>query len=126
MSNWTHVAGIIRLDDLRLDNSLPDFEGIFGKHVGYTDDWDEYYKHPERYLPCGSEGSLQMDVWINDDKSEVAAYVVAIHGDLRDHDSCDEIIDWFKSKIEPLWVRQAVITVRNECNGTKTWTYDRE
>ena len=74
----------------------------------------------------GSEGSLQKSVWEDPDRSSVAAYTVSIFGDLRDHDSCDEIIDWFKEKCENLMVRNAVITVNNERNGTKTWTYERK
>ena len=71
----------------------------------------------------GSEGSLQISVWDNPDKNCANAYTVSIFGDLRDHDNPQEIINWFKSKINNLWIRQAVITVSNEWNGTFTWTY---
>lgn len=125
MSNWTHVAGIVRIDGFRmLDDDVPDFEEIFGKSIDYYGDWEDYHKHPEQYMPCGSEGSLQMSVWINPDKSHICSYTVSIFGDLRNHDSCDEIIEWFKSKLKNLWVRNAVITVENEWYGTKTYTYN--
>lgn len=74
----------------------------------------------------GSEGSLQKSVWINPNDSHVARYTVSIFGDLRDCDSVDEIIEWFKNKCKALdgRVRQATITVNNECYGTKSYTYE--
>ena len=31
MSNWTHVAGVMRIDDLRFDAAnIPDFKAVFG------------------------------------------------------------------------------------------------
>ncbi len=133
MSNWTHVAGIIRIDFIRLKESFEDeylnaLHDIFGKEVTFESSselWDEAYEHPERFLPLGSEGSLEMDVWVNPNKSSIAALTVSIFGDLRDHDSPDEIVEWFKDKCEnsDIMIRNAVITVRNEYNGTRTWTY---
>ena len=88
------------------------------------DKWREQEEHPERYLPMGSEGTLKMMVWTSPDPSDMARYTVSIFGDLRDHDSPQEIVDWFKDKIKDLWIRQATITVENECNGTVNWTYE--
>lgn len=91
MSNWTHVAAIVRVDGLRFgeEPSIGErFEEIFGKELRYEDNfnvWDEADEHPERFLPLGSEGSLTMNVWKNPDKSCMSAYVVSIFGDLRDH-----------------------------------------
>ena len=71
MSNWTHVAGIIRIDDLRLKDTIPDFDKLIGKELHFMDTiamWDEARDHPERYLPQGSEGSLMKSVWINPDR----------------------------------------------------------
>ena len=31
MSNWTHVAGVIRIDDIRIGNTTPDFDKIILK-----------------------------------------------------------------------------------------------
>lgn len=55
----------------------------------------------------------------------MASTCVNIFGDLRDHESPDKIVNWFKAKLEGQFVRQAVITVENEKNGTVTWTYER-
>ena len=135
MSNWTHAAGIIRIDFIRFEEFskeeyLNDLHDIFGKEVTFESSselWNEAYEHPERFLPLSSEGSLEMDVWVNPNKSSIAALTVSIFGDLRDHDSPDEIVEWFKDKCEnsDLMIRNAVITVRNEYNGTRTWTYDK-
>lgn len=134
MSNWTHVAGVVRVDAIReLDGMSADkIRDILGKEVHFdskTAVWDDYYKHPEEYLPCGSEGSLHMSIWENPNTSQIPAYVVSIFGDLRDHDSAMEIVKWFRTKTLVLnaiscGVRNACITARNECHGTESWTYD--
>lgn len=133
MSNWTHVAGIVRLDAVRClrPHNYPLFDKMFGKECLYNSPsnvWVDYDDNPDNYLPMGSEGSLRKSVWINPDKGEMAAYTVSIFGDLRDHDSTSEIIEWFKEKCNSVqkyncWIRNAVITVENEWTGTETWTY---
>lgn len=102
MSNWTHVAGIIRVDDLArcLGKKPLNFQKLI-------DD-----------LPSGSEGPLQMSVWVNPAKSCLFSYVISIFGDLRDHHSAEEIVEWFKKTCDKFTVRDAAVTVRNEWNGT--------
>lgn len=134
MSNWTHVAGIVRIDLIRLGGQVEEsncfdwLSSIFGKEVRFESSstlWDEAYEHPERFLPLGSEGSLTMSVWINPDESSIAAITVSIFGDLRDHDDPDEIIDWFKDKCQNnnLAIRNAVIVAENLYNGGRVWNY---
>lgn len=128
MSNWTHVAAIFRIDSWRTHDGEKNFEKIFGRELNAFDErdvWLEADKHPERFLPIGSEGSLEMSVWTNPDPCCMAAYTVSIFGDLRDHDSTEEIINWFEEKCKELGgsIRQAVITVDNERYGTQTKTY---
>ena len=127
MSNWTHVAGIIRVDAFRFGNDITkDFDKIIGKECLWdspTEVWDDADDNPDEYLPMGSEGSLQKSIWINPDKHSMDSYTISIFGDLRDHDNVKEIIDWFKEKCKKLWVRNAVITVENEWYGTETYTY---
>ena len=125
MSNWTHVAGIIRVDGL----GFVDFDKLLGKEClwGSPEEvWDDMRNNPDDYLPMGSEGSLQKSVWINPNEHSLAAYTVSIFGDLRDHNSAKEIVDWFKKKCEGLWIRNAVITAQNEWGGTETWTYGQK
>lgn len=135
MSNWTHVAGIIRLDSFRF-NGEPNFDKLFGKELQWNSDeseWDKADEYPEKYLPIGSEGSLSKTIWVNPDKSHIPAYTISIFGDLRDHESANEIIEWFKEKCklcdagdDNVWIRQATITVSNEYSTTESWTYTRE
>lgn len=132
MSNWTHVAGIIRVDGLRcLDDVLgePNFDEIIGKECLWESPkevWDDADDNPDKYLPMGSEGSLQKSIWINPDKDCMDSYTISIFGDLRNHDNVKEIIDWFKEKCKKLWVRNAVITVENEWYGIETWLWTEE
>ena len=133
MSNWTHVAGIIRVDYLKIPGVTRDidFEEEIGRELTFDDIWDEtvvyeeYESHPQSFLPSGSEGSLKMSVWANPDDSHLSAYTVSIFGDLRDHHNEDEIIEWFKAQCNKFLVRQAVITVYNEYHDEpKTWTFE--
>lgn len=127
MSNWTHVAAIFRIDSFTRDLK---FDEIFGEELHWNDPenkWEDASNNPEKYLPLGSEGSLNISVWEEPDLSCIAAYTVSIFGDLRDHESVDEIIKWFDEKCKIVcdvaFIRQAVITVDNECNGTAAKTY---
>lgn len=135
MSIWTHVAGVIRIDDFRLDDRTNaqikrELTNLIGKELSFYDSerkWNDQERHPEKYLPCGSEGSLELSIWINPKKNSLAAYTVTVFGDLRDYDSANEIILWFKKKIneirEHYMVRQATITAETECIDTKSWTF---
>lgn len=117
MSRWTHVAGIIRIDDLPFlgENNWMEY---FGKEVHFSspmDVWKDLDEHPEDYLPTGSEGSLHSSLWKNPDDHSLAAYTLMIFGDLRDYDTPEKIIEWFKEKLSGIpVVRQAVITVETE------------
>lgn len=132
MSNWTHVAGIMRLDSIRGITSQPNFEKMIGMECLWSSGesvHDDAWEHKDAYLPMGSEGSLQKTVWTNPEPEYVFSYVVSIFGDLRDHDSAQEIIDWFQNKCSEVenygcYVRDAVITAANEMFGTMTWTYE--
>lgn len=133
MSNWTHVAGIIRVDGIIESSDMGnDIKRIIGKEVHFDssmDEWNDFDRNPEEYLPCGSEGTLRMTLWENPNKSSMAAYTVSIFGDLRDHDSPTEIIKWFRNKTLMLdlvscGIRNACVTASNECFGVKSWTYN--
>lgn len=133
MSNWTSVAGIVRIDAIRSEEETVEeatrmFENYFGKELRYHSEdelWYEADEHPENFLPFGSEGSLTMSVWVNPDLDSITSYTVSIFGDLRDHDDPDAIIEWFKGKCksEYIYVRNACITVENDLHGSRVWNY---
>ena len=104
------------------------FEKLIGKEVRFSDEsdiWADARKHPKKYLPMGSEGSLRMSVWTNPEIHHVARYTVSIFGDLRDYDTPETIIEWFKKKCEDeeLPVRDAVISARCNFQEPLVWTY---
>lgn len=120
MSNWTHVAGIIRVDCFEY-NLVDKINNIIGKEIHFnssTGEWNDFGENPDSYLPCGSEGSLRATIWENPNKHCAAAYTVSIFGDLRDHDSAIDIIRWFRNKTLALdlvscGVRNACVTAKN-------------
>lgn len=133
MSNWTHVAGIIRVDGIIGSSDMGnEIKRIIGKEVHFDssmDEWNDFDRNPKEYLPCGSEGTLRMTLWENPNKSSMAAYTVSIFGDLRDHDSPTEIIKWFRDRVLMLdciscGVRNACVVADNEYYGVKNWAYD--
>ncbi len=126
MSNWTHVAAVFRVDYLGFISEKPDMDKIFGKECLFDAPRsirDDAFDNPDDYLPMGSEGTLQKSVWENPDKSCIAAYTVSVFGDLRDHESVDDIGEWFKRICsKDVMLKQAVCTASNELNGSKTFT----
>lgn len=130
MSSWTHVAAIVRVDDFRIfdNDDGARMHTIFGKEclfLASREKWEDAMKHPDKYLPMGSEGSLRKTVWVNPDRSHADAYTVSIFGDLRDYDSPETIIEWFKKIVnsDAIDVRQACITVTNGYES-KVWGYN--
>ena len=118
MSIWTQVAAVFRVDGFRIDSSQqPDFHRIFGRELRYNDPgevWNEYNLHPRRFLPCGSEGSLQMSVWENPDKNCLDAYTVSVFGSLRNYEDAEAIRTWFVNCCRKCSIRQAVIDIEVE------------
>ena len=129
MSVWTHVAGVVRVDAIRGLSVDVDFDKIFGKEWDFEDMWDdepiynEYIENPKDFMPCGSEGTLHKDIWINPDKQAIPSYTVSVFGDLRDYDDTQSIIKWFKECCDRLWVRQATTTVETEGAKIVNYTY---
>ena len=95
------------------------------KQVDYRDmsniEYDENYevKDKDKYLPIGSEGTLEMSIWHNPDKSCMASTTVSVFGDLRNYGSFDEIEKWFNKCCNRFFVRQAVCQVEVEGIGIK-------
>lgn len=142
MSCWAHISAIIRIDAFRFTEYQTkiirkEIREMLGKECDYEADddvWDDAAKHPEKYLPMGSEGSLQMKIYTNPDISELTAYTVVIWGDLRDagyteQDLKMEYIEWFKKKLfeinKKYSIRQATITATNGFI-TANYTYEEK
>ena len=106
MSEWTHVAGVIRFDALR---TTGDRRPNLGKTVnGYERDrkkWDAVN------VPCGSEGSIQNSTWVNPHRNHAAAYVCTFWGDLCDYKNVDEIIAYFERITKGKIVRQMSVEI---------------
>lgn len=131
MSQWTHVNASFRLDSIsRIDDEK--IINIFGKAVDYNHmyeiEYDENWevKNKEKYLPMGSEGTLEMSIWRNPDESCVASTTVSVFGDLRDYESFDEIEKWFNRCCDAFSVRQAFCQVNVEFCGTKVFQREWE
>ena len=104
MSTWTHVNSAIRFDSLRMIQKKPDL-GISVSFEDSGDAWDRCN------IPCGSEGSLTIDMWESPDESSMAAYNASIFGDLRDYDDDDEIISYFNRITEGQMVRAGFFSI---------------
>jgi hypothetical protein len=114
MSVWTHVAGVIRVDDIRSSSSDIDWKSslmiklesndVLGKQVTSYDSWKTYDKSTNP-IPCGSEGSVQYYITEREDTSLISSGEIVIYGDLRSYDDVDYVVKWFKSACDKLWVR---------------------
>jgi len=117
MSQWTHVAGIVRFDGLfNMGMPEPDL-GFTCRFDSKEVDWDKCN------VPCGSEGSLDCKMWKNPDNGDLAARTAYIFGDLRDYDNADEIIEYFNRIVEGQIIRDACYVINVEYQPIRTFTY---
>lgn len=107
MSQWTHVAGTIRIDTIDHEGVREQINNVLGQTWKYGDNVDP----DTEYAPYGSEGSIQYTVTENPDESSIAAFVVTFYGDLRDYANDAEIIAWFEKACDAFYIRQATITI---------------
>ena len=126
MSQWTHVAGLVRLDGI-------------GVMKGWTpeDEKRELEKVlTASSLPFGSEGPLQYQVQIIFPQNQLCRGHIVLWGDLRDYDDVKEIRKWFEGLLSnfsfdyylpnqlPFFVRAAVMSIDVEFSGRRillTW-----
>lgn len=116
MSQWTHVAAVFRLDSIG-KISDENIQKVFGKEVTYNQLFGYDEKDGVKTLPMGSEGTLEMSIWHNPDKSCLASTTVSVFGDLRDYGGTDDINklkDWFNNCCTNLMVRQAIMQIIDE------------
>lgn len=118
MSIWCHVNASFRIDCLPAMTADEVVE-MFGARVETDSDWNEYCDNPERFLPTGSEGSLNWFLWRNPRANELASTTVVVFGDLRDVEAPDIIESWLDRVVENVgeFFRQAIVQVEIEYIG---------
>lgn len=119
MSTWTHVAGIIRIDDMKalLTRDKTSLDKIF-----IANTW--YRRNKNGNLPTGSEGSLDVEIIDRNEDGTDYMRVVSIWGDLRDYSNknCQEIKNWWYDIPQRLGkacsIRNAILEVEPEDGET--------
>lgn len=107
MSQWTHIAGIVRVDAI-LSDQTKTIEGCFGKTCSYSDPESAWESCT---VPCGSEGSVQYRIERTGTENEMAWGCVYIWGDLRDYSDAQEIYKWLKAATKSLLIRSCVVKI---------------
>ena len=130
--NWTHVAGIIRINSPRyIGKNVEDLKKIIGREVSREEAYAALYEGEsiaEKTLPYTDHGSLKLSIWENPDENSSAAFTVSVFGDLADHDSPQKIVKWFKKVVGECedvftFVGNACIVADNDLNGIRSWVY---
>lgn len=125
MSTWTHVAAVIRIDAVKGlfgPQSKDDIKRVLGpiaRFGGPEEDWNACT------LPIGSEGSLEYDIWENEDPHCLDAFTVSVFGDLRNYYETESIEEWFNSFCSKFMVRQAVCIAETEGSDTKVFKFTK-
>ena len=114
MSQWTHIAGTIRIDCVDHEEVKEQIHNVLGQTWQYGDNVDP----DTEYVPYGSEGSIQYTITENPDEYSITAFVVTFYGDLRDYDNDAKIIAWFEKVCDAFYIRQATITIDVEYQKT--------
>ena len=111
MSTWTHVCGAIRIDDIRQISG-----GTLAKALA----------HWQTLVPEGSEGELNVTGWENPSVNSLASYTITVHGDLRDYDTPQEIVDWLNGRCTvPAAIRNGCVQIEVEGRDPVIWQYKR-
>lgn len=120
MSDWTHVLGVLRIEDYTPYNES------MGEVLGdlfHTFKWgDSAEKRKACNVPAGSEESLQVKVWMNHDKNDTRRYTITFSGDLRDFSDEQGIVDWVNGLIKKYeWcVRDGVMGINGNLYAVET------
>jgi len=120
MSQWTHVAGIIRVDS---------FWGIIMQPDQTAELLRRIFKDP----PKGSEGAAKIDMLITREHNSMSWGHLCISGDLRNVGETEEdiqsIVTWFKDCLgqfpaNKLMARDAVLSIEIEYKDKILLTLD--
>lgn len=92
MSIWTHVCGVIRVDDFTVYTSE---QSTPIKDLFILSTFEEPNKNCN--VPCGSEGSIKIKVIEETEDGHEYMKTILIYGDLRDYDNtdCKNIETWW-------------------------------
>ena len=109
MSQWTHIAGIVRLDSFGPMMGVSDaalelhVAGLVGKGARYDEDGRArpYNATSDREAPGGSEGSIDFAVYVKPGNGAPKA-TLAFWGDLRDRgvEYVPTLMAWFRTLLE--------------------------
>jgi len=121
MSQWTHVAGCIRIDDL-FNDTASKIKAQFGITCTFDDGEDALDKCN---VPCGSEGSIQYRIEHTGSPYSLSWGLVSIWGDLRDYNDATAIYEWIKKACDGLMIRSCAVKVDVE-GGNSYIIHDNE
>lgn len=113
MSVWTYVTAVFE----GVDNDVE--TEVLGKTVQFDSPlelWEEFGKHKERFVPTGSEGSLEI-------ARSRKYHEITATGALRDYMNETALIDWTRKGFYDLHARKATIVI--ECVGRTTVTFEK-
>lgn len=103
MSQWTHIAGVIRIDAIRHGNGRDMQQHKALKELFRTWSYgDRNSKRAKCNVPYGSEGSIQVKI-VPGEEDSLAAYAILLWGDLRDFGDAEDIKNlkkWWKHIID--------------------------
>lgn len=116
MSTWTHVVGIIRVDNLLMgDDEVEEIRRI----IGPTNLWEE--DNAGCKLPEGSEGSLHYE--IIEYSTGLHWIAIPIWGDLRDFEDLNSIRVWWNDLLKEIQDNRAGIIrdgiLQAQCRNTR-------
>lgn len=116
MSLWTHVNGALRIDNINytlepvsVRKYKKELKSLF-KTVSFK---GLPYEWAACNVPCGTEGSLNVSIWVAND-GEMAT--INFFGDLRGFTDTDGVIEWIDNIIinNSLSVRDGIMSMNEE------------
>lgn len=116
MSLWTHVNGALRIDNINytlepvsVRKYKKELKSLF-KTVSFK---GLPYEWAACNVPCGTEGSLNVSIWVAND-GEMAT--INFFGDLRGFTDTDGVIEWIDNIIidNSLSVRDGIMHMNEE------------
>lgn len=102
MSQWTHIAGIIRID------AIPGFTSLTTTEI---------QRRLENNLPQGSEGPAKYKIELTGDLYSITWIAIFIWADLRDYKDHQAIFKWIQGICDGLLIRSCCVKIEIEFKG---------